>query len=107
MQQKQDRNWPEEYTGEVCDTLFYQGNNASQVQALKYVGDYKITATTGETMWSIGKNGLQPLNVIYKLHIGCEIMDVNLNLFNSYMSVLNPINWIWYARNLSCRKLKA
>jgi hypothetical protein len=77
--------------GEVCDTLFYQGNGSSQTQALKYTGDKKILATTGEIMWCTGRNDLKPLNVIYRLHIGTEIADVNLRPFDSYTSYFNPI----------------
>jgi hypothetical protein len=80
--------------GEACDTLFYQGNGCSQTQALKYVGESKIQATTGELMWCTGRNNLPPLQVIYKLYIGCEIMDVNLHPFNSYISMLNPISLV-------------
>lgn len=83
-----------EDNGEACDTLFYQGNGSSQTQALKYVGNQKIIATTGELMWCAGRNNLQPLNVIYKLHIGEEIADVNLHPFDSYFSLLNPIKVI-------------
>lgn len=74
-----------------CDTIFYQGMNNSQVQALKYVGSQKIRATTGEIMWCTGKNNLPPLNVIYNLHIGEEIADVNLQPFHSYVNFFNPI----------------
>lgn len=81
-------------TGELCDTLFFQGNGSSQTQTLKYVGNQKITATTGELMWCTGRNNLSPLNVIYKLHIGVEISDVNLRPFDSYFSYLNPIKVI-------------
>lgn len=84
----------EEKTGEICDTLFYQGNGNSQVQALKYVGEQKIIATTGELMWCTGRNNLPPLMAIYKLHIGQEIEDVNLHPFDSYSAMLNPINII-------------
>lgn len=77
---------------EECDTLFYQGMNTSQTQALKYVGEQSILATTGELMWCDGRNNLQPLNVIYNLHIGTEIADVNLQPFSTYASMLNPVN---------------
>lgn len=79
---------------EKCDTLFYQGMNSSQAQALKYVGDQVIEATTGELMWCTGRNNLPPLKVIYSLHIGKEIEDVNLQPFSTFTSYLNPINWI-------------
>lgn len=83
-----------EDNGEECDTIFYQGNGSSQTQALKYVGDQKITATTGELMWCTKRNNLLPLKVIYKLHIGSEISDVNLHPFDSYISMLNPVKII-------------
>lgn len=38
-----------------CDTIFYQGINNTQTHALKYTGDQKIIATTGQ---------LNPLKVI-------------------------------------------
>lgn len=79
---------------ELCDTLYYQGMNTSQTQALKYTGNQTIQATTGELMWCEGRNQLPPLNVIYRLHIGCEIADVNLAPFQDDWSWLNPINWI-------------
>lgn len=79
-------------SNEDCDTLFYQGMNSSQTQALKYVGNQKIRATTGELMWCTGRNKLPPLSVIYNLHIGEEIADVNLQPFSTYTSMLNPIN---------------
>jgi hypothetical protein len=81
-------------SGELCDTLFFQGNGSSQTQALKYIGNQKIVATTGQLMWCIGRNNLAPLNVIYKLHIGVEIADVNLRPFETYLSYLNPIKVI-------------
>lgn len=81
----------DKHKDEECDTLFYQGYCATQVQALKYIGNQKITATTGEIMWCTGRNNLPPLNVIYKLHIGPEISDVNLHPYDSYTSMLNPI----------------
>lgn len=74
-----------------CDTLFYQGANCTQTQALKYTGNQKIVATTGELMWSTGRNNLAPLQVIYNLHIGTEIADVNLNPFDTRLSYLNPV----------------
>lgn len=77
---------------EECDTLFYQGMSSSQTQALKYVGNQKIRATTGEMMWCTGRNNFSPLKAIYRLHIGEEIADVNLQPFSSYTSMLNPIN---------------
>ena len=74
-----------EETGELCDTIFYQGNGNSQTHILKYVGEQHLTATTGEEMWSVGRNNLSPLNVIYSPHIGPEIADVNLNPFPGYL----------------------
>lgn len=75
----------------ACDTIYYQGNNCSQTQALRYTGSQRIMATTGEIMWSIGRNQLPPLKVIYNLHIGTEILDVNLNAFDSYTAYFNPL----------------
>lgn len=83
-----------EDTYELCDTLFYQGNGCSQTHALKYIGDQEIIATTGELMWCSGKNNLEPLKVIYNLHIGKEIADVNLHPFSDFISHFNPINVI-------------
>lgn len=83
-----------EENGEECDTIFYQGMGCSQTQALKYVGDQKIEATTGEMMWCTGRNNLPPLKVIYNLHIGSEIQDVNLNPFKRITSRFNPIKII-------------
>lgn len=80
--------------GEECDTIFYQGLGSSQVQALKYVGNQKIQATTGQMMWCTGRNKLPPINVIYKLHIGTEIADVNLHPFDSAFSYFNPVKLV-------------
>jgi hypothetical protein len=77
---------------QACDTLFYQGMNSSQTQALKYTGAAKITASTGEIMWCEGKNNLLPIHVITNLHVGDEIADVNLQPFATYMAMLNPVN---------------
>ncbi len=41
-----------------------------------------------------GPNDLLPFKVIYKLHIGSEIYDVNLNSFKIYSATLNTINII-------------
>ncbi|MDX1901509.1 MAG: hypothetical protein SFW66_05835 [Gammaproteobacteria bacterium] len=79
---------------EVCDTLFYQGNLSSQTQVLKYTGDQKIQATTGDLMWCTGRNNLKPLNVIYSPYIGCEVADVNLHPFDSFGSVFNPVKLV-------------
>ncbi|MBA3661072.1 MAG: hypothetical protein H0W64_05070 [Gammaproteobacteria bacterium] len=81
----------DEVNGEVCDVLFYQGNGSSQTQVLNYIGDRQIVATTGELMWSTGRNAFAPLNVIYRVHIGVEIADVNLHPFDSYAAFFNPI----------------
>ncbi len=94
MEEKRIKELSDLDSGELCDTLFFQGNGSSQTQALKYVGNQKIIATTGETMWCTGRNNLLPLNVIYKLHIGVEIADVNLRPFDTYFSYLNPIKII-------------
>ncbi|WP_419421221.1 hypothetical protein ACNVED_15235 (plasmid) [Legionella sp. D16C41] len=94
MQGKRIEELSEMGSGELCDTLFFQGNGSSQTQVLKYVGNQKVNATTGETMWCTGRNNLLPLNVIYKVHLGIEIADVNLNPFDSYLSYLNPIKVI-------------
>jgi hypothetical protein len=81
-------------TYELCDTLFFQGITTSQSQVLKYVGNQKIKATTGQIMWCTGCNNLMPLRVIYKPHIGVEVSDVNLKTFNTYHSYLNPVKII-------------
>lgn len=86
MQARQDQE---------CDTLFYQGANTSQTQALRYTGDQKIVATTGEIMWAEGKNQLKPLKAIYHLHIGTEISDVNLKPYLSYVDYINPIKHMY------------
>lgn len=82
-------------TYQECDTIFYQGANSSQTQAMHYTGGQKIVATTGEIMWSEGRNNLKPLNVIYNLHIGPEILDVNLHPFTSYYDYLNPVKFVY------------
>lgn len=74
-----------------CDTIFYQGINNTQTHALKYTGNQKITATTGEIIWSLGANALTPLKVIYNLHIGPEIADVNTHPFDTYSAYFNPL----------------
>lgn len=79
-------------TFEKCDTLYYQGMNNSQVQALKYIGNQRVSATTGELMWCTGRNNFLPINVINNLFIGEEIADVNLRTFNSYFDFFNPIH---------------
>lgn len=80
--------------GEECDTLFYQGMGSSQTQALKYIGEQKIQATTGEMMWCTGRNNLKSLKVIYKLFIGTEIADVNLHPFDTIGSRFNPLKLV-------------
>jgi hypothetical protein len=74
-----------------CDTIFYQGMNTSQAQALKYTVDEKIIATTGEIMWCEGRNQLSRLKVIYNLFIGKEIKDVDLKPFKNICSFFNPV----------------
>ncbi len=79
-------------TGDVCNTLYFQGNGASQTQLNKYTGGRKTKATTGELMWSTGRNNLPPLDVIYYPVIGeSDLADVDLAPFNNLFSVLNPI----------------
>jgi hypothetical protein len=78
-------------TGEVCNTLFFQGNGSSQTQLNKYTGGRKTEATTGEFMWCTGRNNLPALNVIYHPFIGKEIADVNLKPFDGPLSFINPI----------------
>lgn len=79
-------------TGEVCNTIYFQGNGSSQTQLNKYTGGRKTKATTGELMWSIGRNDLPPLDVIYYPVIGeTDIADVDLAPFKSFFSVLNPV----------------
>ena len=90
---------------EICDTIFYQGMLSSQTQILKYIGDKKIKATTGETMWCEGMNNLKPLKVIYKAYIGKEdIPDVNLKPFDSYTDMINPVNVVGAAITNSSNK---
>ena len=91
--------------GELCDTIFYQGMISSQVQLLKYVGPQKIRATTGEMMWCTGRNALRPINVIYKIYIGKEIADVNLQPFSTYTAMLNPISWLGAAVSWASNRL--
>lgn len=79
---------------DLCHTLFFQGVGTSQTQVLKYVGNDKITATTGEIMWSTGCKSLLPIKVIYKPFIGIEVKDISLNVFRNFCSYLNPINII-------------
>lgn len=85
---------PRKGMGELCDTIYYQGNGGSQTHALKYVGDQRIVATTGELMWCVGRNNFPPFKTIYKLYIGTEIADVNLHPFDSYYSYFNPVKLI-------------
>jgi hypothetical protein len=79
-------------SGELCDTIYYQGNGGSQTHALKYVGGQKIIATTGELMWCVGRNNFPPFKVIYKLYIGQEIVDVDLHpkVFDGYFPFFHP-----------------
>jgi len=70
--------------GELCDTIYFQGMNNSQVQARKYTGPRDMLATTGEIVGCQGKNGQPPLDVIYQLYIGKEIADVDLNPLESW-----------------------
>jgi hypothetical protein len=79
--------------GELCETLFSPGIFTSQTLILKYTATRKVCATTRELMWSTGCK-LPSLDVIYKPHIGVEVEDIKLNVFNSYFSYLNPINII-------------
>lgn len=41
MREKRMTELTEINTGELCDTLFFQGNGSSQTQTLKYVGNQK------------------------------------------------------------------
>lgn len=70
-----------------CDTIFFQGNGCSQTQILKYVGDSKVIATTGETMWCTSQN----IKVIYRPFIGNEITDISLKPFDSPSRFFNPV----------------
>ncbi|RUR12365.1 hypothetical protein [Legionella sp. km772] len=92
MKDEQTQKW--DGPGEECDTLFFQGIGTSQTQVLKYVGNQKIKATTGQLMWSEGCKSLKPLDVIKKPHLGVEVGDIRFNVFTSYWSYLNPINII-------------
>lgn len=85
------QNRTQEEKFEECDTIFYQGNGDSQTQILKYTGNQVIEASTGEFMWSTGKNKLPPLNVIYKPYIGPEIADINIHPFENFSSYFNPV----------------
>ncbi len=79
-------------TGEVCNTLFFQGNGSSQTQLTKYTGGRKTLATTGEYMWCTGRNNLPALDVIYHPIMGkSDIADVDLDPFRSIFSFFNPI----------------
>ncbi|KTD75491.1 prolyl oligopeptidase family serine peptidase [Legionella waltersii] len=77
------------------DTIFYQGANCTQSQVVHYTGGKRIHATTGEWMWGVGINGLKPLNVIYNVHLGPEIADVNLHPFSTYYDYINPMKWLY------------
>lgn len=92
MQEKHTQTW--NGSGEEFDTIPFQGVITSQTQVLKYTGDQRLIATTGQTMWSEGCNSLKPLNIIYKPHIGVEVDDIRFNVFPSYFSYLNPLNLI-------------
>lgn len=82
----------EPITGEVCNTVFFQGNGSSQTQLNKYTGGRKTRATTGEFMWSTGRNNLTALDVIYYPVLGNkDIADIDLNPFKYFYSVFNPI----------------
>jgi hypothetical protein len=89
MQEKMESCNP----GMLCDTLFFQGIGTSQTQILKYTGNQRVKATTGQSMWSAGCNQLEPLSVIYNPHIGEEVQDINLHI-NSFWSYVNPLNII-------------
>ncbi|OAI48781.1 hypothetical protein AYO45_04150 [Gammaproteobacteria bacterium SCGC AG-212-F23] len=71
-------------------TIYYQGMSCSQTQMAKYIGSEVITTTTGQTLSCSGRNGFQPINVVYKPFIGKEIQDVNLTSYTC-----NPLKWIW------------
>ena len=88
MKAKQEIEW--DGSGVFCDTLFFQGIGTSQTQLLKYVGDLKIKATTGQEMWCTGCRNLKPLYVIRHPFIGLEVGDIYFNPFTSLFSYLNP-----------------
>lgn len=79
---------------QVVDTLYYPGIFNTQVQAAKYVGFRKVPTSTGQMMWCEGYNQLEPIHVIYNLHSGPEIADVNTQPFATWRSYFNPINWV-------------
>lgn len=81
----------------TCDTIFYQGANSTQTQVMHYSGSQIIRATTGEFLCCHGRNNLKPLNVIFNLHIGEEIADVNLTPYAAYYDYLNPFKWLYTA----------
>lgn len=78
-----------------CDTIFYQGANSTQTHVMHYSGDKVITASTGEEMRCTGRNNLKPLDVIYNLHIGPEIADVNLQPFDHFYKFFLPQTYFY------------
>ena len=80
-----------------CDTIFYQGANSTQTQVMHYSGSQMVKATTGELLWCTGRNDLKPLKVIFNLHIGPEIADVNLYPYAAYYDYINPFKWMYTA----------
>lgn len=91
-------------SGRPFNTIFYQGNASSQTQVLKYIGNDKVVATTGQTMWCTGRNNLKPINIATNVIFTPEIADVNLKPFDSYLSYLNPINWVASGTTYLCNR---
>ncbi len=75
-------------------TIFYQGILSSQAQITKYTGDHVTVASTGEKIFSHGRNHLKPIDVLVNPYIGSEIKDVNISPFSSLQSSLSPFTWV-------------
>jgi hypothetical protein len=66
----------ENQTGKTVQTIFYQGNRQSQMQAAQRTGLKGFTATTSQYV-SCG-NPAKCLELIHNCYIGCEIEEVKL-----------------------------
>lgn len=78
------------------DAIYYQGANSTQTQLLNYT-DQVVMASTGEMMWSEGRNNLKPLRIISNVHVGPEIADVNLQPYATTFDYINPLKWVFTA----------
>ncbi|STY28349.1 Uncharacterised protein [Legionella wadsworthii] len=78
------------------DAIYYQGANSTQTQLLNYT-DQIVEASTGEMMWSEGRNNLKPLRIISNVHVGPEIADVNLQPYATTLDYINPLKWVFTA----------